>query len=105
MKKLKYFIVVPALFLMTACGKKEMAQAPAAEQPVVAVQTQQAAAVEDFIPDTGNYGTITQCPVMGEKIVVGKDTKAFKYKGKVYYMCCPSCAGHFKLKTAEQLLV
>jgi YHS domain-containing protein len=52
--------------------------------------------VEEFIPDSGNYGTVTQCPVMGEKVIVDKNTKALKYNGKIYYLCCPSCVGQFK---------
>ena len=97
----KFSIVVTALavFLIAACGTKNTAQLPAqvpvAGQPAV-VRPQQANVVEDYIPDTGNYGTVTQCPVMGEKVIVGKDTKTVKYKGKVYYLCCPMCMGQFK---------
>ena len=100
MNKFISFVAVLALFSLAACGKKETAQTPAqgpaAGLPAVAAQAQRTDAVEDFIPDTGTYGTVTQCPVMGKKIVVDKDTKAVKYKGRVYYLCCPSCLGQFK---------
>ena len=42
------------------------------------------------------YGSVTQCPVMGEKVIVAKNTKAVKYKDKVYYLCCPACISEFK---------
>ena len=98
MSKLTLLIVVLTVFSISACGKKEKAQT-SAEIPGQAAATPAAglaAAAEDYIPDTGTYGTVTQCPVMGEKIVVGKDTKAVKYKGKTYFLCCPSCVGQFK---------
>lgn len=97
----KYSMILAALvvFSITSCGKKNTAQlptqVPVVGQPAVAMP-QQTNIVEDFVPDTGNYGTVTQCPVMGEKVIVGKDTKAVKYKGKVYYLCCPTCMGQFK---------
>ena len=100
MNKFMLLTAVFAALSVAACGKKEAprmpAQTPAAEQPAVAAPVAQVNGMEDFIPDSGNYGTVTSCPVMGEKIVVGKDTKAVKYKGKVYFLCCPSCLGQFK---------
>ena len=37
----------------------------------------------------------------GEEFKVGEGTKAVKYKGKVYYFCCPDCAGPFKKDPAK----
>lgn len=53
-------------------------------------------AAHDFIPPQGNFGTVTQCPVNKEKVIVGKNTPAAKYQGKEYYFCCPLCMSEFK---------
>jgi len=95
MKKVIFLTSAAVIFSVWACGKKEVPRPPALNQPAAAVPLKNDVA-EGFIPDTGQYGTVTQCPVMGEKVVVGKDTKAVKYKGKVYYPCCPSCEAQFK---------
>jgi len=58
--------------------------------------TLKTAVAEDYIPSQGEYSTVSQCPVMGERIVVDKDTRAVKYKGKAYYLCCPKCVADFK---------
>jgi len=97
MIKWMLFVVLVVSVLTSGCGKKETPKMPAASPS--AEQTAQAPSkdtVEDYIPDTGAYGTVTQCPVMIEKITVDKDTKAVKYKGKIYYLCCPSCTAQFK---------
>jgi len=99
MNKITLVVAALSVFAIAACGKKNTVQLPgqasvAGQQPVA--PPQQGNVVEDFIPDTGNYGTVTQCPVMGEKVIVGKETKAVKYKGKIYYLCCPTCLGQFK---------
>lgn len=79
------------------CGRNETIQ-PAAKQAeqAVAAQAAPAGSVEDYLPVQNQYGTVTSCPVMGEKVVVGKDTIAVKYKDKAYFLCCPSCVGQFK---------
>lgn len=96
MIKFTLFALAAAL-LFAGCKKSEMpVKAPPASSQAGAIKTEPDSVVEDFIPDTGNYGTVTQCPVMGEKVIVGKDTKAVKYKGRVYFLCCPSCEAQFK---------
>jgi YHS domain-containing protein len=52
--------------------------------------------VEDYKPLAAEYGQKAKCPVSGEEFKVGPDTKAVKYKGKVYFFCCASCAPRFK---------
>jgi len=90
--------VFPAVALMVlsaaSCGKKEAAKTAAPEPAAVASASKDV--VEDFLPVPGQYGVVTECPVMKEKVVIGKDTKALKYKGKEYYLCCPSCYDEFK---------
>ena len=95
MNKLKCFTVVIAFVSIAGCGSKKTVQpASQSQQPAIAQATQ--ASPEDYIPAQNQYGTVTSCPVMGEKVVVDKDTKAVKYKGKEYFLCCPSCIGEFK---------
>ncbi|OGS35396.1 MAG: hypothetical protein A2474_03725 [Elusimicrobia bacterium RIFOXYC2_FULL_34_12] len=52
--------------------------------------------ITDFIPPQSEYNTVERCPVMGDKVIVGKDTKAVKYKEKIFYFCCPECISKFK---------
>jgi len=91
------YLILSALFavlLAAGCGKKQAAAPqPAGNQEQVAVSTDVAG---DFIPDVGNYGTVAECPVNKEKIIIGKGTAAVKYKNKIYYLCCPSCSQQFK---------
>ncbi len=42
------------------------------------------------------YGKVVTCPVMKVEFKVKKNTKAFKYKDKVYYLCCSSCEKKFR---------
>lgn len=83
-------VLLFSLTLISVGCKKSATELPQADQPIAAD------VVTNYIPDQSNYGTVTQCPVMKEKVVVGKDTKAVKYKDKVYYLCCPSCIQQFK---------
>jgi YHS domain-containing protein len=92
-------LLVAALPL-TACKKR---QAPSQmNMPNIQSEQKQATTqsvsqdVTDFIPAQDQYDSVSQCPVNGEKVTVGKGTSAVKYKGKVYYMCCPACVGQFK---------
>ena len=96
MNKWTLFVILLAVVSAAGCGKKEAVKMPEPNQPTAVVKAEPLSVVDDYIPDTGTYGTVTQCPVMGEKIVVGKDTNAVKYKGKIYYLCCPTCLGQFK---------
>ena len=90
-KKLSVMAVLLfSVALINVGCKKNTAELPQANQPI------SADVVTDYIPDQSNYGTVTQCPVMNEKVTVGKNTKAVKYKDKVYYLCCPSCIQQFK---------
>lgn len=41
-------------------------------------------------------GKAAQCPVMGSKFNVDKNTEAADYKGSSYYFCCAGCPGMFK---------
>lgn len=54
------------------------------------------ATVMDFIPPQNEYSSVTQCPVSGDRFKITKDTKAVKYKDRVYYLCCPACILEFK---------
>jgi YHS domain-containing protein len=93
----RLFAVVLAVASVLGCGGKEKTQ-PSVQDAAQAVAAQAASisAVEDYLPTQDQYGTVTSCPVMGEKVTVGKDTIAVKYKGKAYFLCCPSCVGQFK---------
>ena len=52
--------------------------------------------VTEFTVEPSAYGRVVTCPVMGVKFKIKKDTKAFKYKNKEYYLCCPACEKSFK---------
>ena len=84
--------VLLTLFCLGGCNKNKSTPAQPAQSPV-SVSTD---VVTDFIPDVGKYGTVAECPVNKEKLVIAKGTTALKYKNNVYYMCCPSCAQQFK---------
>jgi YHS domain-containing protein len=90
-------IIISAMFA-AGCKKDETAQSqtPVDSKQVMAVQSVTVDVVQDYIPTQNQYGTVTSCPVMGEKVTVGKNTKAVKYKGKIYFLCCPTCLGQFK---------
>jgi len=96
---MKNMMILSALCLgivLAGCGKKAAPQAETAQAAAAAPS-----AAEDFIPAQSAYGTVTQCPVMGNTFKVGKDTKAVKYNNKVYYMCCPACVAGFKSDPAK----
>lgn len=59
-----------------------------------------AKAVEYKVKAT-EYGTKAVCPVTGEALTVDAKTTAAKYKGKVYYFCCPACLPSFKEDPAK----
>ena len=40
-------------------------------------------------------GTKATCPVMGNELVIGKDTQFSEYKGKFVYFCCGGCKTQF----------
>jgi YHS domain-containing protein len=54
------------------------------------------AKAEDYKVPESEYGTKTVCPVTGDAVTVDSTTTAVKYKGKVYYFCCPACIEQFK---------
>jgi YHS domain-containing protein len=91
-----YFLIL--IFTASSCKKNETTSVVSAKSPevVMSENSQQPVHVEDFIPPMDQYGSISQCPVMGEKVKIDKTTKAVKYKGKAYYFCCPSCLSQFK---------
>lgn len=97
MKNIIYLIILSLSFSgFLGCKKQEAAKTmPNMPEPVNQSQALSSEAA-DFIPDSGSYGTVTQCPVSGDKVVVGKDTAGIQYKDKKYYMCCPACIGQFK---------
>ena len=98
MRKSLYLMLILSFAVLYGCKKGvTVASAPS----TVSVSTSAAAvqaveAPEQFVPSEGNYNTVTQCPVMGEKVTVAKDTIGMRYKGKDYYLCCPSCVKMFK---------
>jgi len=51
--------------------------------------------VTEYVVTPSDYGKVVTCPVMGTKFKVKKGTKAFKYKEKVYYLCCSGCEKSF----------
>jgi len=59
------------------------------------------AAAQDYKPLAAEYGKKAKCPISGEDFKVGPDTKAVKYKGKVYYFCCEGCPQKFKKNPAK----
>ncbi|MCX5796071.1 MAG: YHS domain-containing protein [Elusimicrobia bacterium] len=79
------------------------AKAPAAKKADKSVKKDKKgkAVVEDHTPAASEYGKAAKCPVTGEEFKVSAETKAVKYKGKVYYFCCPSCAPSFKKNPAK----
>lgn len=91
---LKQFSIIAVLLfslaLISSGCKKNSGELPSSDQPIAGD------VVTNYIPDQSAYGTVTQCPVMKEKVLIGKDTKAVKYDNKVYYLCCPSCIQEFK---------
>ncbi|MDD5688366.1 MAG: YHS domain-containing protein [Elusimicrobia bacterium] len=92
MKKVLDFIVIVSVFLVVfvvGCKKSVTTESASISTPV-------SDAVEKYIPAQTEYSTVSQCPVMGEKVMVGKKTMAAKYKGKIYYFCCPDCMSKFK---------
>ncbi len=83
--------LLAAAAILFGCGKNR--QSPDLPSPDVMVST---AAVQDFTPDVGKYGTVAQCPVTKEKFKIAKGTAGVTYKGKAYYFCCPSCEKQFR---------
>ena len=87
-------LAAASLFFFAGCGnntghaKRPLPQAPAVEMS--------SSTVMDFLPDPSKYGTVSECPVNKERVVVGKGTAAVMYQGNQYYMCCPECLGQFK---------
>jgi len=77
---------VVAISSMTAKGGKA---APAKK-------AKSTAKAEDYKVTPKEYGTKTTCPVTKDAVTVDAQTTAVKYKGKVYYFCCPACIEQFK---------
>ncbi|OGS02750.1 MAG: hypothetical protein A2204_06465 [Elusimicrobia bacterium RIFOXYA1_FULL_47_7] len=95
--KTKIILLIGASFFLAfaACKKQEMAMDESkleASAPSVAPS----GPVETYIPPQSQYGTVTQCPVTKDKVVVNKETAAVRYAGEAYYFCCPSCIDAFK---------
>lgn len=82
--------VVTAVFV-SGCKKSEPA-VPAESSTSAPAEN----LAEDYVPAQGEYKTVAMCPVTGDKVTVGKNTPAAKYKGKTYYFCCPMCGPKFK---------
>lgn len=95
MKNIVYLVLLALFVLASGCGKKQETQTTSGGQDKTAVQVS-SSTVEEFIPPVSTYSTVTQCPVMGNKFTITKDTKAVRYKGKEYFFCCPSCISDFK---------
>ncbi len=96
MKRFLCLVLVTAVFFTTSCkkeGSKKVSSLPVSNSSVF---QQASGIVEDYIPTQNEYSTVTQCPVTGDKLKIGKDTKAVKYQGKIYYFCCPVCISTFK---------
>lgn len=101
--------LILAMAIMTLAAFVVRAQQQ--DKPAAAPQTKTAgarkadkktkAAAEDYKPAASEYGKTAKCPVTGEGFKVSADTKAVKYKGKVYYFCCPGCAPAFKKNPAK----
>jgi YHS domain-containing protein len=82
--------IVTAVFV-SGCKKSE-STVPAESS----MNTSAENVVEDYVPAQGEYKTVARCPVTGDKVIVSKNTPAAKYKGKIYYFCCPMCGPKFK---------
>jgi YHS domain-containing protein len=97
MKKLTFIVLLAVGFCgFIGCKKKET-QKQLLNTPMTIDQAKVLPAeARDFVPETGAYGTVTQCPVNREKVVVDKNTAGVKYKDKEYYFCCPTCITEFK---------
>lgn len=54
------------------------------------------AEVKSHTVTDAEVGQTVQCPVMGTKFKVGKNTLSLEYKNKVYYFCCAGCPEDFK---------
>jgi len=87
-----------AVFIAGAvCAQPEKKSAPTAP----AVSNKKAPAVADYKLRPSDYGRKARCAVSGEEFKVGPETKAVKYKGKVYYFCCADCMPQFKKNPAK----
>ena len=96
MKTLSFFAVaVFAMIFAAGCKKSVPAAAPAVISSATAVS-----GIDEYVPAENEYGTVSRCPINGEKVIVGKNTPALKYKGRAYYFCCPECLSTFKSNPA-----
>ncbi len=80
----------------SGCARKQAETQKARELAQAAPEIELSATAQDFIPPQGEYGTVTQCPVNEEQVMIGAKTPAAKYEGKSYYFCCPLCLSEFK---------
>ena len=99
MKKIFLIIQVLALVFILSCKKKGIPIVSTMQQRNEAMQTATSPdknLVQEYVPAQTEYDVVAMCPVSGDKLSVGKDTKGVKYKGKVFYMCCPACLEQFK---------
>ena len=94
MKRLFLAVVVVALSAFVVRAQQEKKSAPEWKEAVSKGKMGSRAkwVVEDYKPKASEFGKKAKCPVTGEGFTVGAETKAVKYKGKVYYFCCASCA-------------
>jgi YHS domain-containing protein len=78
------------------------AKAMGTQEPAQSVKTKtHKATVKDYTPKASEYGKKVKCPLEGAEFKVGPDTKAVKYKGKIYYFCCDDCLAQFKKHPAK----
>ena len=112
MKKLPLVVAVMVLAAFTAHAQQggnaaapettaDGAKAVDAKKADQSVKKKAKAVAEDYAPQASEYGRKVKCPVSGEEFKVSADTKALKYKGKIYYFCCPGCAPAFKKNPAK----
>jgi len=78
MKKLLIITVAAVLTVMPACSTRVKPHFRAVKPEEVGIQT--------------------ICPVTNNVFTVAKETKAFDYKDKTYYLCCDDCKDEFLKK-------
>lgn len=115
MKKYFYLTLLIFILVIISCRKKQEKQSTTTQPSITETQvSQQQPAIqqiqseqvqqqtpaniisENYIPTNDEYGKSAECPVTGDKFKIGPETPAVKYKGKIYYFCCPMCVPKFR---------
>ena len=94
MENFWFLVLVGVVTTVFVSGCKKSEPTVPAESSMTAPAEENVAV--DYVPAQGEYKTVAMCPVTGDKVTVGKNTPAAKYKGRTYYFCCPMCGPKFK---------